>query len=491
MSAPGSHNSPGTSGRPGKPASPGAAQIPLAPFSELGLCMESDSYPRTDFTQMEFRGKVDVDALSEAFEKALAQFPVYQSHLREEKTGGRYLPYWEFDHHRANRLIVDDCRDRAPRPFDPMRFLSSYFRERMERRIDLANEFPLSGYLLRVDDDRHIFSICYHHVAMDALKGYRLLTDTLGNYHLKIRSAPPPWADSLGMASLGHRPKREQQIVRGGALGRFASKGAGALVTGFLRNGSATQLASEEKLSYRHTRGRHSLRLRYDDPKIALGLLDRAERSRALLDDLLLALTHRTITRWNREHDAPHNHFRTMLVVSLKSRLKLIEHAGAGLSALGFHAYNMQGADLDESIRYFRQRRFGMLKRQVDIRYFEGISGIFEASRFVPLALRRTVGHPLTLTLPIAAYVSNLGIVWPRVERGRAATDSVVLGAGDFEIADIHSSPSITRTIGLGITARIHARRLFINFVCDRFRFRDYEAHRLVELFGEELANAL
>jgi hypothetical protein len=80
--------------------------------------------------------------------------------------------------------------------------------------------------------------------------------------------------------------------------------------------------------------------------------------------------------------------------------------------------------------------------------------------------------------------------MWPRFEKGKATTDTIVKGAGDFEIDDIHSSASMGRSMGLGLTTRTHNRKFYLNFVGDRFRFRKAEMQKLVDLIVKDLINA-
>ena len=68
--------------------------------------------------------------------------------------------------------------------------------------------------------------------------------------------------------------------------------------------------------------------------------------------------------------------------------------------------------------------------------------------------------------------------------------DSEVLGAGDFVISDIHSSASAGRNVGLALAVRIHNRRMYMNFVADRFRFREPEIRELVDRFVQDLVAA-
>jgi hypothetical protein len=345
--------------------------------------------------------------------------------------------------------------------------------------------------LLCIDNDRHVFSICYHHIAMNPHKGYRILTDILAGYHKRVCGVSPPWSHFLGMVSVGRQPRQSYKDIPRRVSGLFAVKNAYSVLSDLVRRGPAVQLACDRKLNYRRVQGRHSLRLRYDDPMMLEALVARAARSNAQLNDIWMALTHRTITRWNKEHDAPHDNFRTMLIVSLQGRLRLPEHEGIGLSCLNFLTTDLHKADLDELVCHFRQRRFGMLRRMTDIRFYKLFSDAFASLRFMPLSVRKRIWEPLILAVPVAAYVSNLGVVWPRIENDRPTLDSALLGAGGFEISDIHSSPSILRNVGMGITTRIHARRLFINFVCDSFRFREDEVRSLVSMFADELIGAV
>lgn len=118
-------------------------EFPMDPFSEYALAGESDHYPKADFTQLGFRGKVDPIALSEAFEESIAEISIFNCHLYERRNGLFYQPYWKFNNEITNRLNIVDCRYMVKTPFEPMEFSTEYYKMRTRRRFDLSKEFPV------------------------------------------------------------------------------------------------------------------------------------------------------------------------------------------------------------------------------------------------------------------------------------------------------------------------------------------------------------
>ncbi len=92
---------------------------------------------------------------------------------------------------------------------------------------------------------------------------------------------------------------------------------------------------------------------------------------------------------------------------------------------------------------------------------------------------------------PITFNLSNVGVVWPKIEGGKATYDSVLLGAGELEIEDMHSCPTFGPKTSLGLVVRMHNRRLYMNFVCDRFRFTNEEAAELILKTKAALLNSV
>lgn len=466
-------------------------KIPMDPFSEVGLYAETKHYPKTDFTQMEFKGKIDVDALTEAFEEAVRLVPIFSSNLFFEKEGAKIIPYWHVNTHKPNTLHYEDCRHIARDPFDPMEFLYQVHGDRMKTSIDLTTEFPFTAYLFQIFDDRYIFSVRYQHSAMDPFKGYYVTTAMLAKYHEKVMGQKPEWASALGMASLGNEPKHNKTKVPKKMRNFFVVERAQDIAKRFFKHGRITPIASEKVLPFKDAIGRHSLRIVFDDPKLIDGFSMRAQKQGARVNDFLLTVMQRQLAEWNRQMDVEQNCFRLMLVSSLKGRMELSQDVGAGISGISFVTGGLSGMDFDDMMRWFREKRIELLKNKFDVRFNKWAGLYIEYTRVLPFPVRRRIWREVIKSISLNVYLSNVGVVWPKIVDGKPTMDSQLLGAGDFVISDIHSSPSIGPNIGLGVTIRTHNRRMYINFVCDRYRFRFDEAKALTSHIESGLLNAV
>ncbi len=460
-------------------------RAPLDHFSEYAMSVETDDYPKTDWTQMQFKGPIDYAAFSQSYDEALAKVPVFNCNLTERRKGLFFDPQWVFNRDVKNRLVIEDCRSWSGEPFDPLEFSTAFHGARMRRRIDVRKEFPFRTFLVRVKDDVHILSIVYHHSVMDPAKAYTVVTTTLAHYHERVTGKKPEWAKALGMAML----KRKEGFIKPISMLTFAKD---QLTDVFIRNTnrSVANIATRRILPPPDCMGRYSLRSIIEDPGVLAGLLKRAAHNKATLNDLLFACARKVITRWNQERDASTERFRFMLITSLMGRMALGEGAGAGLSGLNFVSRDHADADIDTITCFFRDVRKEQLRRGVDIQFYHTLRKIVQTFRVFPLRIRRNFVRPIIQRVPCTFYLSNLGTVWPKIVDGRQTMDSVVKGAGNFIIEDMHSSASISQNLGLGLTVRAHNQRFYLNFVCDRFRFERDEAQELTGRIIKEVINA-
>lgn len=454
-------------------------------FAEYAMAAESENYPKTDWTQMQFRGPIDYAAFSEAYDAAMALIPVFSCRLEEKHSGLFYHPRWVYYEDVKNRLIIEDCRHLVTEPFDPMEFTTLYHSLRTRRRIDLSREFPMTCYLVRVQDDVHIFSVVYHHSAMDPFKGYLLFTKMLAGYHERIKGKVPEWTEAVGMASLAKAKEYMEPISKLSfikeQLNDVLFKNTG---------GRVDNIASKEILDYREKKGRHSLRAVIDDFDLIKSLLSRASRNKVTFNDLMFACTRKAITEWNEEYNAKSDRFRFMLITSMAGRMKEKKSVGARVSGLNFISEGHGKTDIDQMMSYFGQVRSEQLRKGVDIHFNNTLQTIVGGLRVFPLETRRKIVGSLIKRIPCTFYISNLGTVWPKIVDGKQTADSIVTGAGDFIIDDITSSASIARTIGLGLHTRTHNRRFYMNFICDSFRFNKEEAKLLTDKVVKEIVSA-
>ena len=457
------------------------------PFSEYAMICEDDDYPKTDFTQFQFRGKIDIPALAMAYEEAILKVPVFHSHMHHGRKGIFFVPYWQGNYEQKNRLVIEDCRHLAGAPFDPMEFSTRFHEMRTRRRINLAREFPFQGYLVRFDDDGYIFSVLYHHSCLDPVKFFIVFNRMLSRYHELVKGEKPDWATYEGMKGLA----RSGKLINPIPLGKYAYRQIKDIYFKYPKS-KVSHLASEKLLDFKKEMGRHSLRAVIDDPKLIEGIGNRVKRHHATVNDLLLACCRKVATQWNKEHDQDHERFRVMLISSLKGRKdEKVEVGGAAVAALNYVSEGHSDKSMDELIEIFRDFRKDMLINGYDIQMNKLINKFISAYRIFPYSLRSKVAMSMVEKTPTSFYVSNVGVMWPKIKDGHPTMESVVIGAGDFVIEDIHSSASIAKFMGFGLTTRTHNKRFYMNFVSDRFRFREDEAKQIRDMIVKEFINAI
>jgi hypothetical protein len=208
------------------------------------------------------------------------------------------------------------------------------------------------------------------------------------------------------------------------------------------------------------------------------------------VNDLIFACARRAIERWNDERDAPNKRYRFMLITSLIGRMPTEHLSGPALSGLNFVSDTDAGGDLDAVMTFFAETRKDQLRRGVDVQFYRTLCKIVQSFRVFPMHIRRNFVRPFMERIPCTFYLSNLGTVWPKIVDGRQTMESIIHGAGDFVIEDMHSSASISRNLCLGLTTRSHDGRFYLNYVCDRFRFEKEEAKELTDRVTQEIINA-
>ena len=451
--------------------------LPLHPAMEFALSVESDGYPKTDYSQIQFRGMLDTQAFIEAFNERIADFPIAHCVIEQRREGAIYRTYWVPKGSRPNQLIVQDCRHMMPEPPDPVEFIQEYHEQRIGRRLNLHEEHPIQFYLLRIADDVHLLSIVYHHIAVDAAMGYEFIKDILARYHEKVTGRKPSWAEALAIGS----DARQTNYATAQPAWQFVRE---QLTELFLRSrGQVSQIASSGR---RDAFGRYCFRAIFD-PTGPAGMKAVAKRNDATLGDVIGASIARSIGAWDREHGLKEEKIRALLAVNVRNRLPLGASVGVALSGIMVRVQRPDRLSLDEAVRVFRDTRKDQLARGVDIAYHKMLETLSSSMRVLPVSVRGAVVRRI-LALPVTFILSNIGVMWPKVVDGRLTGESAVTRAGKIEIDDIHSCPSMSPDVGMGVITRTLGGRFFINYSCDRLRFQKGEARELTDRITAGLA---
>ncbi|MCB9787733.1 MAG: hypothetical protein H6744_13705 [Deltaproteobacteria bacterium] len=456
-------------------------RIRLHYSAEFALAAEEPSYPKTDNSQLQLRGPMDADAFAAAYDAVVHDFPITQSLIEEAREGLSHRLYWVLQPARggrpANPLQRVDLRAEAAPGQDPVQLIQDFHAERTARVRDLTREFPILFFLLRLEDEVHVLSMVYHHIAVDAASGYELIKRILAEYHRRVTGEAPPWGESASIAS------QAQDRAPASPPG-FVPYLRDQLSEYYLKSQrDISQVAGTRRPG---TLGRTCHRAIFE-PDGALGAMKRlAKKHQASLSDVLLASISRTIATWDRERGLPARSQRCVLVVNSRGRIPETANESIALTGLALPVTAPDVRTLGAVVEHFRDVRSAQWAAGVDVANFRLLDAIARSTRLMPRQARYFLARRAT-QVPVTFLLSNIGIMWPEVKGGRMTGRSELTEAGGLSIDDVHSCPSMAKEIGLGVIARTLGGRLFINYSADRWRFTDEEAKALTDRINADL----
>jgi len=91
----------------------------------------------------------------------------------------------------------------------------------------------------------------------------------------------------------------------------------------------------------------------------------------------------------------------------------------------------------------------------------------------------------------LSFFLSNVGVLWPRIEKGRPTGETAIRHIGAMELLDIHTSLGPTFNNPLGLIVRTFLGRLGFTFAISRHRISDKEAHAFTRLVVDKLMSYL
>ena len=296
-------------------------EIPLHFAAEFALAVESDAYPKTDNSTLQFRGPLDEDKLADSFREAAMRAPLTRSIIRQKRVGLGYRLFWVPQSEPAE-LKVHDCRDRFAEIGDPVEFVQDFFAHRTLKRLDLFSEYPIQFNLIRIEDERYLLGMLYHHISMDAATGYVLLRNMLAGYHKRVTGRMPEWGTVNAIGSqIGRNEIAPCQPLSGFLREQIAEI--------YLRSRDVSQVKTA---ATRELLGRYNHRAIFESRSVVPAMKAIAKRNQATIGDVIGATISRAIGRWDRDHgEQTRDQIRALLAVNIRGRVPEDESKGVAL----------------------------------------------------------------------------------------------------------------------------------------------------------------
>ncbi len=451
--------------------------------SEILLAWERDGFPQTNWTAFSFKGSCDAPALQTALQQTLSIRPVFSAHLIARRQGLFFETYqWQLTDEPC-RLEVDDLRDMGKRPEDMERWLQETLKPTINRNVgDLAREYPVRFILFLLPEDYGIFAVVWHHTATDGGGLYDFLRDLFSLYHRLVMGSDPDWTNVAGL----HAQAGKIEAVRPPRWGRFLRK-ALAQAIHYPVHKSAQIISSPEQ----HP-GRNMIRYVFDDPLLQKALRERARRDGGTFSDLCLAAVKLALQEWNERKGKPPEVMYHWLAVNQRLR-QVPTQTGIQsnpLMAIGIPSLPADRRDPQALLRHVITCRRLMLDNGYDVALQRLTRGLIRAGRILPISVRYPFLR-LVMDHKLSFFLSNVGVLWPRIEKGRPTGETAIRHIGAMELFDIHTSIGPTFNNPMGLIVRTFLGRLGFTFAISRHRISDKEAQAFTRLVVDKLMGYL
>ncbi len=199
------------------------------------------------------------------------------------------------------------------------------------------------------------------------------------------------------------------------------------------------------------------------DADLQKALRARARRNGGSLSDLCMAASKLAMQEWNEARGVPTDILMHGLAVNQRGRKSpaQLKATGNPMSAIAVPTNYAERQDPEALLKLVIQRRTQMLSDGYDITVGNFVQRVGASVRFMPARYRYRFMRKI-MDRPISLFLTNLGVVWPRMENGKPTGETAVTRVGDMDIVDVHSSVGTTENNGLALILRTFLNRFYM-----------------------------
>lgn len=453
----------------------------LDPPSEAIFVWERPGVPQTDYAGFSFRGKIDIQAMKQAVVQAQQGRPHFHSNLILTRAGLWKVLAWRHEQTPVELAVRDFTTVENP-PED----LESWVHEQMVGYVDhlqnLQQEYPIQMVLLLLPDAIQVMVMVFHHVVTDGGGVYDFLRDVFGRYHESVTGQRPDWADVAGMHA------QAGKVVPVNAISTWS------LVKETFKEGrkypirQVAQLASTPDPNP----GRSMIRHVFTDMKFQKALRDRARRDGGTLSDLVMAALKLALAQWNELKGAPNEIMYYGLAVNQRLRRDASEigQEGNPMSTITVPSGPEDRKTSQAILDFVIATRKYKLGQGHDVALARLAKKLISFSRAMPMAMRYPFLR-IFMDVKISFFLTNLGVVWPKIENGKATGATAIKQVGEMEMLDIHSSVGTTKNNGTALILRTFQNRFYMVFSMGHHKVNHEDALAFSQLAVDKLVSYL
>ncbi len=442
--------------------------MPMDVASLQFLVLEHPGFTQWSYGGFSFGGPCDVEAFRCALREPQADFPLFHSFVVPFRRGVWTEWGWRVQPAPVE-LEVYDRTALAQAPADMEAWLHEEMTERVANIRDLRTNYPVRFLLFLFPGERQMFVFLFHHCAVDGGGFYNFFGAVLQSYHRLATGRDPEWAGVAGI----HSQTGAAQIVTPLPLGRVLRE----MFAEFRKYPPwrIGQFANPPAAAS----GRKVVRLLVEDRAVQRALRDRARREGGSMTDIFVAAAKRALDDFNAARGGGGGGEIMFFALPVNQRLRRPRAETAAQSNPLGAVTIMSNADDRRDPAALLRWVISERKRKLTGGYDYWLTWLgrksIAASAILPLgprsrALRALMGFRVTLA------VTNLGVVWPRIENGRPTGETAIRQVGRMELLDVHNNTAQPKTNGGALVLRTFLDRLYLVFQFGRHQIGDADA---------------
>lgn len=406
----------------------------VGPVSETLFYAESDDYPRSGLSFLLLRGKVDVEALAQATQRAHYAFPATISRLKARRFGlQRLLVRVPASAPPSLRVVDDFAESLGDRTYEDA--ITEIFEPLYVRRIDLFNELPSRFYLVRFPDDYYALVFYCHHIVTDAGTTFAIMRTVMAAYHELVAGEAAEWARIGDMASTG-RSLQRHSVWR--VLRDMREESGQLKKHPVIWFGKKVEFTSPARRMAGFT-------LTEDETK---AMMKKARGMGATVNDLVSVSVVQLI---DEEMGAPEGTLSLWMPANVRVADKQARSANYS-TAININLIREERLDEQTLLKCFIARRKALLESGRPYVNMTLLKKLMSFIRLFPIETR-TPWMRKILYRPMTFVFSNAGIVWPKKIDGKFTPYSEITSAGGVEIVHFGYNFSTSGKLGQGLVA--------------------------------------
>lgn len=448
----------------------------LGPTSEM-LALSGIGFTKNVLICLiDIRGALNVEVLLRSAIRAGKKYPQLNSVITETREHRLYYLEWEPREPDELPAFFQDLSKTGSHAA-PIDETLSALGSRLDRDWDLFVEPPAEFHCIKLSEDRYLIGWVIHHAAGDAALGSDVGRLTLQIYHETTHGCTTDWdQEYLSFSGAQKRPVRRNKPRLPDIVKDFRKAAGNLFRKPTLPAGSGDKYDSRQH---------HSKRVFSEHESDEL--LKRLRTRGMSLVDALVATCSYSIDSWNTEQNVRPGYLSASVSVNMRGRFSEIDK-GNSSSLIFFDSTPEERNDSRNYTRSIAIRRIHHFRKQVDLTMTNNIGMMVNAARIFPYHLRKKIVAFITNQHEFSIAVTLLGVIWPKIEKGRFTSDSALSEIGDLRVEEVIGIPykMLSKTRNL-IMVYIFRKRLNFVLSSSASLFSKDENGRFLDLILEKM----